>query len=81
MQQPNQPSNTPPDVGTQAPPSPEFAQLLNAGMGVVVVPDDADFPESSLLVVKQSAAIAVIKVAVELVGQVTVPFLLAVCCV
>jgi hypothetical protein len=79
MQQPNQRSTAPPDVETQAPPSPDLAPLLNAGMGVVVVPDDADFPESSLLVVKQSAAIAVIKVAVELVGQVTVPFLSAIC--
>jgi hypothetical protein len=64
------------DVEAESPPTPDLTSLLNAGMGIVIVDDKADFPHDSLLIVKQSAAAVVLKIATEMVGQVAAPFLL-----
>lgn len=80
-----QSKSTPPSIALESPTPETVAQavllpnlttLLNAGMGVVVVDDNADFPLDSLLVVKQSAAAVVLRLATELVGQVAAPFAL-----
>lgn len=63
-----------PDAETQAV-HPDLTLLLNAGMGVVYVDDDADFPHSSLLIVKKSAAPALVRMVTELI-EVTCPFVL-----
>lgn len=56
----------------------DITPLLNAGMGIVIVDDNADFPTDSLLIVKQSAAPIILRLAQDMVQYVGVPSVLTV---
>jgi hypothetical protein len=58
--------------------SADMSQLLEKRLGVLILEDDADIPGIGLLIVKRSASKAVFRLALQVLEESCLPFVIAV---